>query len=127
MSKNETIRYWLRAAQRDRDAASDNFKNGHYNWTLFMWQLVIERVIKALIIKNDKQVLPIHNLSQLIKRANVDIDDQMLDELKEISLFNLDARYEDYKEEFYKKATKKYTLKWINIAERIYQWLKKQI
>jgi len=47
--------------------------------------------------------------------------------LRQISLFNLDARYEDYKEEFYKKATKKYTLKWINIAERIYQWLKKQI
>lgn len=126
MSKEEVIKYWLRAAERDRKAALDNFKTGHYNWSLFMWQLVVERAIKALIVKNNQEILPIHKLTQLIKRTNLTIDDDMLENLKEISAFNLDARYEDYKEEFYKKATKKYAQEWGRKAERIFRWLVKQ-
>ncbi|TSC92400.1 MAG: HEPN domain-containing protein, partial [Candidatus Berkelbacteria bacterium Licking1014_85] len=92
----------------------------------FMWQLVLERMIKGLIVKNNQEVLPIHNLNQLAKRTDIEISPELSKQLKEISSFNLDARYEDYKEQFYQKANSSFSKYWIEIAERIYQWLLKK-
>lgn len=127
MSKKEAINYWIRAAKRDRNVALDMFKSGHYNWSLFMWQLVIERLLKALILKSNQDVLTTHNLVHLAKLAGIEPDESLIKELEQISRFNLEARYEDYKEEFYHKATETFTIKWAETAEKLYQWLLKQI
>jgi len=46
--------------------------------------------------------------------------------LSEITSFNINARYEDYKHAFYKKATRAYALKWIKIIKDILIWLQKK-
>jgi len=38
--------------------------------------------------------------------------------------FNISARYEDYKNEFYKRCTEEYTLEQIKNIEEIREWLK---
>lgn len=40
-------------------------------------------------------------------------------QLTEISAFNIQARYDDYKLNFYKKANKRFTLKYITITKEI--------
>ena len=52
--------------------------------------------------------------------------DEMVDFLDTLSTFNIRARYDDYKLEFYKICTKKFSRKWINKIIGFRQWIKKQ-
>ena len=80
------------------------YRLGHYNWCLFMWHLAIEKVVKAYLAKQDKEIPYIHNLYKLLKYAGVDFNQTGTneDDLNEISGYNIEARYEDYKYDFYK-------------------------
>jgi len=127
MSKKEAINYWLQAAQRDKKAALDMFESGHYNWSLFLWHLVVEKTIKGLIVKVDQEILPIHDLIRLAQIADLKLSEEQKAVLREITTFNIEARYDDYKEQFYKKATKEFASKWVQEAEEMQQWLVKQI
>lgn len=46
--------------------------------------------------------------------------------LRVITTFNIAGRYEDEKYAFYKKCTKKFTLKYFENTKKLYLWLKKQ-
>ncbi|MFH1564706.1 MAG: hypothetical protein ABIC82_02540 [bacterium] len=45
---------------------------------------------------------------------------------KIINAFNIAVRYDNIKEAFHKKATKKYTEEYFNISKDLFLWLKKQ-
>ena len=49
------------------------------------------------------------------------------DILNTLSTFNLRARYDDYKMEFHKKCTKKFTKKWIIAIEEFRKWIKQML
>ena len=68
----------------------------------------------------------IHNLAKLADLANLQLSPVIRADLQEITTFNLETRYADYKYEFHKKATRIFTLKWAKRCEEIYQWLLKQ-
>jgi len=127
MGKEETIKYWIIASERDKKSALDMLRDGNYNWSLFLWQLVLERLLKVLIVKKDKEVIRTHNLVRLSEIADIELSDDQRAELTEISRFNIEARYDDYKDEFYRKATKEYTKKWSEIAQRIEKWIIQKI
>jgi len=57
--------------------------------------------------------------------ANLQLDEQKIDYLIEITGFNIAGRYDDYKLGFYKKCDKSYTDKYFKISKEIYLWLKK--
>ena len=103
------------------------FKTGHYDWSLFMWHLVIEKTLKAILSSKNKTVLPIHDLVRLAEKADLSLSDSYTDDLAEITTFNLEARYDDYKFKFYKKATKKFASTWAQKTEEIFKWLKQQL
>lgn len=126
MTKSEAYKYWLESAERNLEIAKDNFRLGHYDWSLFFCHLTLEKVLKAVIIKKGKIPPPIHDLYRLTKIAGVEKDADYEESLKEISTYNIEARYDDYKRSFYKKATKAYTEKWIKVCEEIFIWIKKQ-
>jgi hypothetical protein len=41
-----------------------------------------------------------------------------------ISQFNIRARYDDYKREFYKLCTREYAIEWIDKIKTIRTWIK---
>lgn len=127
MEKDEVIKHWLTSAKRDIGAAQDMFKLGHYHWCLFLWHLAIEKALKAKIVSLDKTIPPIHNLVQLARIAELNSTKEDKELLNEISTYNIEARYDDYRLKFYKKASKTYTEKWINICKAILDSLKEQI
>jgi hypothetical protein len=43
-----------------------------------------------------------------------------------VTTFNINARYDDYKQAFYKACTKEFTEKWINEIEEFRKWIKEQ-
>ena len=101
---NHAISKWLESAEENVKIATDMYRLGHYNWCLFMWHLAIEKVVKAYLAKQDKEIPYIHNLYKLLKYAGVDFNQTGTneDDLNEISGYNIEARYEDYKYDFYK-------------------------
>lgn len=118
------LKYWVDGSTDALDTAEKLFIDKKYHHSLFFLHLSIEKLIKALHQKRKNEPAPpIHNLSRLIEIVGIDIGQEINQELKEISSFNLSARYDDYKQEFYKKATYEYALKWLNIGKKIYKHL----
>lgn len=115
------------SADSDKEVAYGMYKLGHYQWSLFIWQLVVEKTLKAKIVSMDKDVPATHNLVRLAKDAELEISEKQKEDLEEITGFNLEARYDDYKRSFYKKATKEYTDIWAKKCEELYRWIKNQI
>jgi len=127
MSKDQVIKSLLFKSQKDVESAKDLFKSGHYDWSLFIWHLAIEKVLKAKIISQNKEIIYTHNLVRLVKLTDLALSRQIEDELTEVTTYNIEARYDDFKLSFYKKATDKYTRKWVKICEKIYKRIKKSI
>lgn len=121
--KTNAIKRLIESAEDNIKVAEDMYNLGHYSWCLFMWQLGLEKLVKALLVSQDKEVLYIHNLTKLAQDADLNPDTKQCDELAEITKFNLEARYENYKLDQYKKATKEYTDKWTKICKGYQVWI----
>lgn len=127
MGKKEAVKLWLEGAKRDKKMAEDVFGMKHYDWALFFWQLTLEKVLKALMVRRDKTILLIHDLLKLATKAGVELTETEKDELREITTFNTEARYENEKYAFYKKATREYADVWVKVCGRVYRKLLKEV
>lgn len=128
MNKEEIVKYWIEASEVDCAAMNNLYKSGDYVWTLFLGHLVIEKLIKALIVKNNIEIIPkIHDLNKLIKLTDLNISDEYTDDLDAITTFNIEARYPDYKKEFYKKCTKEFVRTYYEKIIGIRKWLLEQL
>ena len=128
MTKTEHIKYWVEASEVDFKAMNNLFKSKDYVWSLFLGHLVLEKLFKALAIKNGITAIPkIHDLNKLSKAANLEIDDKLCDTLDVITSFNIEARYPDYKREFYKKCTIEFSAIHKEKINAIRIWLLEQI
>ncbi len=79
-------------------------------------------------MKSTKTAPPlIHDLVCLGEKTGLILSAEIRDELAEISTFNIQARYDDHKLSFYKKANKHFASKYINITRGILKWLNKYV
>ena len=101
-------------------------KSKDYAWALFLGHLVIEKLLKALIVKQTAAHPPYtHNLNSLAK--NLELSTEQISWLDEITTFNLNARYDDVKDEFYRKSTKQFALDWFARIKILRKWIKKEL
>jgi len=128
MEQKELIYFWVQSSDLDFEAMVSLYKAKHYNWALFVGHLVIEKLLKACYVKVHNEHPPmIHNLLRLAGKAGIEMDKEKEDFFGEVTEFNITARYEDYKLEFYKKCTKEYAQKWIEEIKTHRQWIKKEL
>lgn len=120
MDFEEKAKIWKENANRNVGDAKDFFKIKHYDWSLFVWSLALEKIIKARIVELQKEVPLIHNLITLCKVAEIELTEAEKMELSEVNTYNIEARYEEIKSALYKKATKEYAEKWVRICEDYY-------
>lgn len=126
MSAEDLVLFWEKSAKNDLKVAEDNLKLGHYHWALFFLQLVLEKTLKSLIVKKKNKIAPpTHNLIRLANEASITLTEKQKLDFQEISTFNIEARYDDIKLSFYKKATKEFTKVWTDKCRKYYVWLKK--
>ncbi|HCX62438.1 HEPN domain-containing protein [Sedimentibacter sp.] len=124
MDKEIFINYWIDTANRDNNTMLNLFKSNDYHWSLFMGHLVIEKLIKAVYVKNiDSNPPRIHDLLRLSEKAHIETTEQQKDLLDLITTFNINARYPDYKQSFYKKCDYDFTLTNIKKIEEMRVWL----
>jgi len=127
-TKREVIKYWLTGSKEDFDSAEILYKNKKYHHALFFCHLSIEKMLKAIIVKSTKTAPPLtHDLVRLAERAGVPLNEIKKNELAEITTFNIEARYDDYKLSFRKKAKKQFSLKYLDKTKEMLQWLSEHV
>ena len=123
----DLMRYWLKSSNEDYDVMQVMFKNKKNTWTLFLGHLVIEKLLKGLYAKNNKDnpyTIKSHNLLALAEKCKLDLTDEQVKKLQIITQFNISSRYDDYKENFKQKCTDEYTKQQVRNIEEVITWLK---
>ena len=128
MTRDEIVEYWIGSSDVDFQAMENLLNHGHYVWALFIGHLVIEKLLKAYYVKNaDISAPPIHDLSKIAEKGNLALSEKQKDFLDEVTTFNIKARYPDYKNRFYRKATREFAEAYVNQIKEFRQWLIEQI
>lgn len=130
MDNINLMEYWLNSADRDYETMKIMYENKRNTWSLFLGHLVIEKLLKGLYAKNNKEnpyTIKSHNLLTLAEKCDLELTDEQLERLQIITQFNISARYDDYKESFYQKCTDEYTAKQVKNIEEVYVWLKNML
>jgi HEPN domain-containing protein len=84
--------------------------------------------MKAIYVTRlKKQSVFTHDLLRLAKSINLEISVEQEELLDKITTFNLNTRYDDYKQKFRKISTKEFTDIWINNIKEVRLWLINQL
>ncbi len=127
-NKKTVIEHWLRNADDDYDTMIAMLNSKRYSWSLFLGHLVIEKLLKAYFVEVNNKYPPFtHNLLRLAIGAKIEITDELKFQLISVSAFNINARYDDYKNSFQKRCTPEFTLGWIKEIKELRLWILKQI
>ena len=128
MEIKEHIQYWLDSAENDWAAAENLFASGKYDWCLFIGHLVLEKILKALFVQDNNNQLPpkTHNLIKLAKRTDLELTEEQIVFLDEVNDFNIETRYPQYKNEFYKRCTIEFAENYHLKIEAMAVWLRSQ-
>jgi|SRR3972149_7100067 len=118
-------KHWIVSSDNDYETLIHLFNSKDYSWSLFIGHIVIEKLIKASVVKSINDHAPFtHDLTKLAKLSNLGFSEEQLDWLDTITTFNLNARYDSYKQAFYKKCTPEYSREWIEKIKNLRTWIK---
>ncbi len=112
-------------AERDWKSAQALLKEGQYMHALFFSHLVIEKLLKAHWIKtNTENEAPrVHDLEYLYNQTELTLPAAQVDFLSVVNAWNLEGRYQDYKDKFFKKASRTYTEEKLRLVNELRVWL----
>jgi HEPN domain-containing protein len=127
---DKIVEHWVERSKYDLDTAKAMLDTGRYLYVSYMCQQAIEKILKAIIAQQGKENFPIHNLNRLAEISLIDseMNAEKFNFLAELTPYNIEARYGDYKESLSeiindKKAQKVYE-KTLEIHEWLYQKIK---
>lgn len=128
IDSDQLIEFWIDSSEKDFKAMQDLFQTKNNHWALFMGHLVIEKLSKAIFVKNREDYPPlIHDLRRILEKAGVEIDDNKKIILDTVTRFNIKARYDDYKQNFYNLCTDSFTKEWIDKIKETRLWIKSML
>ena len=129
MTKDEHIRFWKESALRDYEGVSALFNGRSYMLCLFVCHLVIEKLFKSHWVKDNETNFPpfTHNLEILHKQTVLNLHAEDVANLRLINTWNIEGRYVDYKNNFYRLCTKEYTEKQLLLIEKLKECLLKNL
>jgi len=125
MDIEKQIEYWKTGSDEDFAAAQALLEKGHFRHSLFCAHLALEKMLKAHVTRKINDVPPrIHNLVRLAEIADLNLDTEQEQFLREFNVYQLEGRYPDSQEIPLESGfTKEELLK----AKRMLSWLKKQL
>jgi HEPN domain-containing protein len=125
LNKENVINHWISTSEEDLETMTQLYQNKNYSWSLFLGHISTEKLLKTYYVKKHSSHAPFtHNLYRIAELSNLEISDEQADLLDKITTFNINARYDDYKREFYSLCTKEFTEEWIENIKKIQQWIK---
>lgn len=124
MTKTDAVQKWISSATEDLAIAKELQSSKRYAYCLFFCQLSLEKILKAVIVDITDDAPPItHDLVKLAAVAKLSPNTNQEVHLREITTFNIEARYDIHKERLYKKATPDFTRTYVSIVEELFLWI----
>lgn len=128
MNAEEVVRYWLDTAAEDWKVAQHLFESGDYSYSLFFGHLYLEKMLKAIVVQRTQSHAPfIHDLLRLAKSGELSLTEKQEALLDQVTAYNLEARYPDYKSEFKRRCTEAFCKSELKRIEEMGRWIKAQI
>ncbi len=127
MNDIDLMKFWVESSDEDYTVMNVLYSNHKNSYCLFFGHLVIEKLLKALYAKKNKNAPHAprsHDLLYLAEKMDLKLTEKQEDLLDIITKFNISSRYDDYKREFYRKCTDEYTSMQLKNIEEIRIWLK---
>lgn len=122
---DKTVQYWIELSEYDLKVAESLFEKGHFLYVGFMCHQSVEKMLKALYVKKHDTVPPyIHKLDKLIELTGLELPEDKLDLIDELSPLNIQARYPTYKEAIYRLIDKEKAKEILSRTGDIISWLK---
>ncbi|MDO5522575.1 MAG: HEPN domain-containing protein [Bacteroidia bacterium] len=119
------INHWVESSDDNFNSMCSMLETKHYDWALFVGHLALEKLLKALHIKKHGRYAPFtHDLLRLARLNELDVTTEQREWLDEITLFNLNTRYIDFKKRFYFRCTSEFSAEWADRIEKLRIWLK---
>lgn len=129
MNKQEHINYWLKIAEKDVDMMQYLFEGRKYVQALFFGHLYVEKVAKAVWIKNNVSDIPpkTHNLLKLVQESGVGLATGDQTFLIKLNQYQIESRYPEDIDQLYKITDKNLTEDYFNKIHNIVKCLKEKM
>jgi HEPN domain-containing protein len=125
MKDKEKISYWTDTGNYDLKSGEFMQKSGRYVYTAFLCQQALEKYLKALHIKKYSKEAPrTHNLVYLVGLLELEIGEDRLKLLTDLTSYYIEGRYPTYKQKISKVLNKKKAESILSETKRIMKWLK---
>lgn len=119
------IDYWRMLAGEDWPVGVKLVREGHIRQGLFFVHLALEKALKAHVCRAIQDIAPrTHDLVGLARRAELDLSQEQLHLLNEVTSFNLQGRYP---ERLLPAPPRAEAARAVKEAEEIFQWLMRQL
>lgn len=120
-SENKYIAFWLKSAENDLETMQYLCEGRRYVHALFFGHLYIEKLSKALWIKNKEENYPpkIHNILSILKHTDINLDEAQMLFLLKLNQYQIEGRYPEDIEKLYKITDKKLTLEYLTTIKTI--------
>ncbi len=125
---DKIVNHFIVTSEDDFNTMLSLFDSKSYGWSLFLGHISIEKLLKAYYVRKYRKHAPYtHNLFRLAELCEILLNDEQSDWLDKITTFNLNARFDDYKREFYNQCTPDFTRSWIEKIKTVRLWIKQML
>ncbi len=123
------VAHWVERAEYDLDTAKAMLDTGRYLYVGYMCQQAAEKLLKAIIAQQNKENLPIHNLSRLVEVAEIKnhLNSEQFNFLAELTPYCIEARYGDFKESLSEIINEQKAKDVYAKTQEIFKWLYREI
>ena len=121
MTKEQYISYWIDTAQNDWITVESLLNTKRYLHCLFWAHLTLEKLAKALWVKNHQDNIPpkVHNVVWLLEESQVEMPAESIVFLEVFNRFQLSSRYPDYLRKMDKLCTQDFTTEQLQKVKEI--------
>jgi HEPN domain-containing protein len=129
LTKEQHIRFWVDSANEDWETASILLDGKRYGFCLFSLHLVIEKILKALWLKESVTNTPpfTHDLVRLAEETGIELNPEQIDFLSVINSWNIRGRYPDFTKSLHHNATPDYVHTQLKKVSDLKEWLEQKI
>jgi HEPN domain-containing protein len=129
MDKKKHLDYWLRIAEKDKDMMPYLLEGKRYVQALFFGHLYLEKIAKAVWVKNNVENIPpkTHNLLKIIKEASLDLPAEDQAFLIKLNQYQIESRYPEDVDKLYNITDRQLTEEYFNKISLIEKCLREKM
>ena len=129
IDSDKQVAYWINGAVDDLKSANILIERNRLLHGLFFCHLVIEKAIKALVVKQTKELSPrSHNLLFLSEKIDLEFTEDFENFLGILMKYQLQGRYPDYNPNIPTKSKSKSTCtNYLIKTEKLLTWLQEKL